>query len=146
MKLKNILINLAQKVKALEYSLGLIADYVVETGTSGIWTYEKWESGKAVCWGTKTHTITGWGGWGNLQEGTPALASISYPTDLFVAYPCLTMIVDGGISGTGAGACGIELYRNGSATQTPLCYILRPNTFPTAIQYSVHINAIGRWK
>ena len=26
-------------------------DYVVEQGTSGIWTYRKWNSGKAECWG-----------------------------------------------------------------------------------------------
>lgn len=31
--------------------LGLIADYVVEEGTSGIWTYRKWNSGKAELWG-----------------------------------------------------------------------------------------------
>ena len=27
------------------------ADYVVEQGTSGIWTYRKWNSGIAECWG-----------------------------------------------------------------------------------------------
>ena len=27
-----------------------IADYIVETGTSGIWTYRKWNSGIAECW------------------------------------------------------------------------------------------------
>lgn len=26
-------------------------DYIVQNGTSGIWTWEKWNSGKAVCWG-----------------------------------------------------------------------------------------------
>lgn len=26
-------------------------DYIVEQGTSGIWTYRKWESGIAECWG-----------------------------------------------------------------------------------------------
>lgn len=26
-------------------------DYVVEQGTSGIWTYRKWSSGFAECWG-----------------------------------------------------------------------------------------------
>lgn len=31
-----------------------IADYVIEQGTSGMWTYEKWASGKAVCWGEQT--------------------------------------------------------------------------------------------
>ena len=27
-----------------------VADYVVEQGTSGIWTYRKWASGAAECW------------------------------------------------------------------------------------------------
>lgn len=31
-------------------------DYIVESGTKGIWTYEKWASGKAVCWGMTDHT------------------------------------------------------------------------------------------
>ena len=30
------------------------ADYIVEEGQSGIWTYRKWASGVAECWGTPT--------------------------------------------------------------------------------------------
>ena len=30
---------------------GVCADYVVEIGKSGIWTYRKWNSGIAECWG-----------------------------------------------------------------------------------------------
>lgn len=33
------------------YKLGLISDYVVEEGKSGIWTYRKWSNGIAECWG-----------------------------------------------------------------------------------------------
>lgn len=29
----------------------VIADYIIEENTSGIWTYRKWHSGKAECWG-----------------------------------------------------------------------------------------------
>jgi hypothetical protein len=32
-------------------------DYIVESGTSGIWTYEKWASGKAVCWGVHSVSV-----------------------------------------------------------------------------------------
>lgn len=32
------------------------ADYVVQKGTSGIWTYRKWNSGYAECWGTYSAT------------------------------------------------------------------------------------------
>ena len=37
-----------------ELSQRLGVDYIVEQGTSGRWTYEKWNSGKAVCWGIRT--------------------------------------------------------------------------------------------
>ena len=34
-----------------------VADYIIERETSGNWTYEKYMSGKAVCWGTITEPI-----------------------------------------------------------------------------------------
>ena len=34
-----------------------IADFVVEQGTTGIWTYRKWNSGMAECWGTTTVSV-----------------------------------------------------------------------------------------
>lgn len=37
--------NVARKVKDIATKLGLIDDYVVERGTSGIWTWRKWSSG-----------------------------------------------------------------------------------------------------
>ena len=36
----------------------LYADYVVEKGTSGIWTYRKWNSGISECWGSQDATPT----------------------------------------------------------------------------------------
>lgn len=33
-------------------------DYIIEEGVSGIWTYEKWASGKAVCWGRQHITAS----------------------------------------------------------------------------------------
>jgi hypothetical protein len=36
-----------------------VADYVVARGTERIWTWEKWASGKAMCWGcTAEKTVT----------------------------------------------------------------------------------------
>lgn len=35
-----------------------LADYVVEQGTSGIWTYRKWNSGIAECWGRGSATLS----------------------------------------------------------------------------------------
>ena len=36
-----------------------VADYVVEQGTSGIWTYRKWNSGIAECWITSSRNVSG---------------------------------------------------------------------------------------
>ena len=44
----NILRSLILKVKELSNKLGLIADYVVEQGTSGVFSWEKWNGGKLV--------------------------------------------------------------------------------------------------
>ena len=32
-------------------------DFIVEQGTEGIWTYRKWNSGIAECWGTYEYTV-----------------------------------------------------------------------------------------
>lgn len=37
---------------------GNLADYVVEQGTSGSWTYRKWNSGIAECWCAVDDTLT----------------------------------------------------------------------------------------
>lgn len=49
-------------------------DYIVEHGTSGIWTYRKWNSGDAECWGEYSATLTHYyasggfyGYWGTIQ-------------------------------------------------------------------------------
>ena len=39
-------------------------DYIVEQGTSGIWTHRKWNSGIAECWGRHSFTVTAWAQWG----------------------------------------------------------------------------------
>ena len=38
--------SVIQCLKDIAYKLGLIADYVVETKTSGLWDYTRWNSGR----------------------------------------------------------------------------------------------------
>ena len=45
-------------INSVEYNLQNQVDYIVEQGTSGIWTYRKWNSGMAECWGTYTGTTS----------------------------------------------------------------------------------------
>lgn len=46
------------RISALQTTVAAIpapSDYIVAQGTSGIWTYRKWASGVAECWGTESY-------------------------------------------------------------------------------------------
>lgn len=49
--------NTIQTAWDIEIKGNMIADFVVEQGTSGIWTYRKWNSGIAECWGTDSVSV-----------------------------------------------------------------------------------------
>lgn len=57
-------------------------DYIVDEGIDGIWTWRKWASGIAECWGKKTVSslnTTAWGNWYYIN-----IPHENYPTNLFV--------------------------------------------------------------
>jgi hypothetical protein len=66
-------------------------DYVIESGTSGIWTYQKWKSGIAKCWCNYSFTTT-------VQEHlelfcrSTSVGSINYPLK-FVYVPTETATI-----------------------------------------------------
>lgn len=77
-----------------------IADFVTEQGVSGAWTYEKWHSGKSVCYGTLTEAHTIQSG-SSTSMGSSASAfrtmQLAFPANLFVSTPILfTTALDGG--------------------------------------------------
>ena len=74
--------RLANFLKSMALKLGLIADYVVEQGTSGIWTYEKWNSGKIRMTGRTSTTIyaLSWTAVGNVFYAT--IESRNFPFTL----------------------------------------------------------------
>ena len=62
-----------------------VDDYVVDVGTDGIWTYRKWNSGIAECWGTYTSgniSVASRNGWYS-GECIPD----DFPTGLFISAP-----------------------------------------------------------
>lgn len=64
-------------------------DYVVEQGTSDIWTYRIWNSGVVECWGI--HTFTG--GVNTLKGGiyVGEREFIALPTNLFAEKPMVNI-------------------------------------------------------
>ena len=112
-------------------------DYVVEEGTSGIWTYRKWNSGIAECWGTYTLSYTSMASWGSMYYSQP-YATISFPTGLFVDIPTANFTRVRGAEGW---------VGNTTMTKDEItnAYITRPTTAGANTSY-IDISAKGRWK
>lgn len=76
-----------------------VADYVVAQGTSGIWTYRKWNSGISECWNTSTLTTTGTF-WADIMGGHGFYVSYNFPSGLFISSPVTS---GNGRTGSGGG-------------------------------------------
>lgn len=114
-------------------------DYIVEQGTDGFWTYRKWNSGIAECWGVEmknSNVATAWGT-GYLS---PVL-STSFPSNLFNAAPT-------GVSIFITGAYTANAVNSGTrpTKDAVTYYLFRPSSGTTFVDYYAHIQAVGRWK
>lgn len=120
---------------------GLVgADYVCEEGSEGIWTYRKWRSGRAECWGTMTQSITGWTQWGSLYEGICSSRTTSYPSGLFNSVPDIWAHS----KGTGTGIIPYA-FGEGSTTTTPQIIATRPASGSSSITARISLLAKGTW-
>ena len=61
------------------------ADYVTEEGTSGVWKYRKWNSGKIEAWGTIDFASASWSTWASPVKYMDKTYSI--PSGIFSATP-----------------------------------------------------------
>lgn len=115
-----------------------ISDFIIERGTDGIWTYEKWASGKAVCWGVSTQENVPIDiAWGSLFESPPYVFEL--PKDLFIDTPQFDIAL---VSTSGV---LLEVFSKGSKTETPHLCAIRPFAL-TAEILNISIVARGRWK
>ena len=130
-----------QVAEAISQSEGRVADYIEATGTSGIWTYEKWHSGKAVCRGTHEITISS-GGLSTTGNVYSKSQSVAYPSGLFLSVENMNAFVAESTSDNAAW-CGH--YKNGSATAAHY-QLFRGGQLTSAMTYKVDILAVGRWK
>ena len=120
-----------------------IKDYVVETGTSGIWTYRKWNSGIAECWGIYTMASSCTLAWGTLFYSNKTCSRINYPFT-FTSRPqeTVSLRLD---SYSGWIYADSEGKGMNTTTQTAVYGFLRPTSMgETTIRYEFTV--IGRWK
>ena len=125
---------------------GMLADYVVETGTAsmgdnGTWYYQKWASGKAECYGCRNYgDLDVSTAWGSLYR--TALMSQSLPSGLFTSAPEVIHITIGSADNGGWIAFDGKKVSKASVGQF---MVLRG---VTAVMAQTHLgfHIIGRWK
>ena len=123
--LKNTLEAIKTKLNAHDKALSV--DYIVEQGTSGIWTYRKWNSGIAECWGTQEKTAT----------ATYQAFVMSYPSGLFSESPLI--VTSGGARGQATAYGG---YANAYTKEKADLYVYTAGSSPAWI----YMYVIGKWK
>ncbi len=119
-----------------------IKDSIVEIGTKTVdgttWTYEKWNSGKARCYGVSEQSIKLNQTWGNGMYYGDGQA-ISYPFE-FVETPICHMQKH-----TYTALTILETATDGSSSQTKKPRLICVNQL-SAANYKISFDVTGRWK
>lgn len=138
------------KVNGVEIGAGVpseIADYIVETGTeamgsNGTWYWEKWNSGKAVCYGCRNYGVMSITSASNNQYISTGISQ-SFPSGLFNDVPLIT---------TANLACYDDVddtrkrVARGMITASRVYLYVRSETSTSLRVSYISIQAIGRWK
>lgn len=112
----------------------LFADFVIEQGTSGIWTYEKWASGKVELWGLHSVTLAIDNPVGNCYR-----SAIQYAPLPFTVYNMQHFV---GCTDLNTWASNGPGNRNG----TTIPYVLWRGAIYGSYTWYTKIHVIGRWK
>jgi hypothetical protein len=125
----------------------LTVDYIVEQGTSGDWTWEKWASGKAVCWGAASlGNVNVNNKWGSSEDNYPWRESSAFtqdfPEGLFNAPP---QFLDITLINSSAAVFVSRYLEDLTATNTGKFTLSRPTSM-TVNNVKLGFYAVGRWK
>ena len=116
-----------------------VVDYVVEQGTSGIWTYRKWNSGLAECWGEVTANTAITDALGAMYMTVTDY--FSWPNALFSEAPKIvhaTPITTAPL---------LPIIRGGDTTKNQFrMYLLYPDIYKDTIDWVIGVEARARWK
>ena len=113
-----------------------VDDYVVEQGASGIWTYRKWNSGIAECWGIWSGNLTNYA---SVFGGYGYYTAVTFPSNLFSATPIVTYSADGTNSFALTGTVTSSTTKTGTNV-----YAVCNSSGTRAFKF--YITVIGKWK
>jgi hypothetical protein len=130
----------ADEAKAKVDAIIAPMDYIEERGIDGFYHYEKWASGKAVCWGTTGAMSVKYSA--ELTESSRYKREIIYfPSGLFVAAPTFVNVR----SFSSVSELLEERLRSINASYVQFNAILH-SAESTTIDVQFVVEAIGRWK
>ena len=109
-------------------------DYVLEQGTSGIWTYRKWASGVAECWGQPSKSVA--------SSGT-FLGAYAFSTYFSLPAGIFTSVTEANVNPKVGNGYAIPAYIN--ATNASIGVDALANNSGTQT-FSAHISVKGKWK
>lgn len=116
----------------------LAADYIVEQGASGIWTYRKWASGVAECWAKITQTVTPGDAWAGTLNLTPYVITVTTPIE-FTGIDC--------VNASAYVGSGHTITSSVSATPPNKISIPALSLYLTGQQECrAYVHVMGRWK
>lgn len=121
-------------VKKINETVSNIADFIIEQGTSGIWTYRKWNSGVAECWGVSAVSVTC-----TNEEGVyfSDSKSIALPSNLFNEDPIA-------LAACGDPWCWVS---NVGASRSAVYFkVTRGNNYSNTFSPGINLCVIGKWK
>lgn len=128
--------------KGINFQNGVVADFVVEQGTSDIWYYRKWYSGKVECWGKWAIGMYINNAWGTSLYYTK-LDAHSFPSGLFKSAPKCQVTAEcrGGETWAWLAMCGET-----TKDYAPSALFCSPTKIETAVGFNILYYAIGNWK
>ena len=129
-------INIGNGSATINLNGNALKDFVVDQGTSGSWTYRKWNNGTAECWGTLNGTLSPY----TTINGFSAYeGSVSFPSGLFTAVPNVQFqpYIGNGFAIPARGVIS-------TATQCKWVALSNVSAANTAVKIDVF--AIGKWK
>lgn len=129
---------------------GSLNDYIIEQGTSGIWTYRKWKSGVAECWGIYSGSITSRTANAPYNSSVFDIGVVNYPTDFFADIPNVNVNTRIGsfynltsYANSYKDNVSISITSNVSGTQTVYAYIYAKGKWKSDIDTYQGIGSIG---
>lgn len=124
----------------IKYGASSGIDYIVEQGVSGIWTYRKWNSGLAECWGTYEFQTAVNTAWGSIYES----GQIQFPNYPFTFTELPIVLYSHNASDNAYIIEGGD--KRGTQTVAPPAFWIARGVSTSSATYKVSAHTIGKWK